>query len=179
MLSMSWIPSKHSKSYLQNSSQYMHLYRDPQTIIKCVPVGGDFDLELRGLLLPIDNGTVRVGCLYLLSIDIDHPKRSKRVLRLRQAQFLVTVRQRMSSQMRYIDPQNLTKLETQLIKLLRSVPEPLSAYQNPSPSPKYILSPELLEERGLVNRNSGHNEGSFFFITPAQFEFQKQENPAR
>ena len=41
-------------------------------MIKCVPVGGDFDLELRGLLLPIDYRTVCVGCLCLLSIAIDH-----------------------------------------------------------------------------------------------------------
>lgn len=82
----------------------MRLYRDPRQIIRCVPVGGDFDLELRGLLLPIDNRTVRVGCLCLFSIDIYHSRQSKGVLRLRRAQFLVTLRQRMSSQMRYIDP---------------------------------------------------------------------------
>jgi len=61
------MPSKHSKSYLQSVS-----VRDPciRGQCSCIPVGGDLDLELRGLLNSVDDRAVLVCGLRGLSGEL-------------------------------------------------------------------------------------------------------------
>ena len=65
--------------------------------MKCVPVGGDLYLELRRFLLSINNGPVRIRRLYILSIEVDIPKRQKVVLRLHRAQCLIRTNSQVSA----------------------------------------------------------------------------------
>lgn len=59
------MPSKHSKSYLQPFSVRAPLY----STLDCLslPVGGDLDLQLRRLLLAVDDRSFGIGGLEILS----------------------------------------------------------------------------------------------------------------
>lgn len=64
-MSINWIPSIQSKSYLQDDLVGEFSIHDIDMF--GIPVGGDLDLQLRGLLNSVDNGSVLVGGLYILS----------------------------------------------------------------------------------------------------------------
>lgn len=87
------------------------------------------------------------------------------------------VSQRISPRKRHIDTR-LTELETQLIELFSGIPErsQLARGSGDLIHHSNVLSPQLLEERGLVNGDGGHDEGSFsFFPLGATGNFREEQ----
>jgi hypothetical protein len=86
-----------------------------------IPVGGDFDLELRGLLHAIDDRTVLVCGLWFLASTLPCRIMLKDRLHLRQAQFLFNNVSLCCPAESLVQPRP-TEFEAQLVEFLRSVP---------------------------------------------------------
>lgn len=91
------------------------------TLVLGIPVGGDLDLELRGLLHTVDDRAVLVGGLQIISqrpLILEYAEES---LHLRLAQCLFNYVSLLCPAESSMQPRP-TKFEAQLIEFLRGVP---------------------------------------------------------
>lgn len=93
MLSMRAIPSKHSKSYLQQFS--VHAFFHCALGCSGVPVSGDFNLQLRGFLDAVDDRSFGIGGLSLIRGLPCGLRDLKETIHLRRVQCLVDSNQYM------------------------------------------------------------------------------------
>ncbi len=132
-------------------------------LVFSIPVGGDFDLELRGLLHAVDDRAVLVCGLWSLSQRSSISKNTEMSVHLHQAQCLFN-RVSLSCPAEYLVGTRPTEFEAQLVKFLRSIA--VIAQTNRQTcvlfsisATVYVLPTQLLEEGGLVDRDSGHGGG--------------------